>query len=83
MLLVIELNEIRHFCHEMSDFSIDFSNVPFLWLTKIRYEEKTFDHLHLLFANDIFLGEILQIETIALLYILKVKPIWKTIVKKQ
>ena len=35
---------------------------------EIRYEERAFDHFHLLLTHDIFLREILQIESIVLLY---------------
>ena len=65
MLLVTELNEVTNFCQQMSDFSIPFS---FENITEIRYEERAFDHFHLLLAHDIFLREILQIESIVLLY---------------
>ena len=65
MLLVTELNEVTNFCQQMSDFSIPFSLEN---ITEIRYEERAFDHFHLLLAHDIFLREILQIESIVLLY---------------
>ena len=41
MLLVIEMNEVRNFYQQMSDFSITFA---FENITKIRYEERAFDH---------------------------------------
>ena len=65
MLLVIELNKVRNFGQQMSDFSIPFA---FENITEIRYEERAFDHFYLLLAYDIFLREILQIENIVLLY---------------
>ena len=65
VLLVTELNEVTNFCQQMSDFSIPFSLEN---ITEIRYEERAFDHFHLLLAHDIFLREILQIESIVLLY---------------
>ena len=65
MLLIIELNEVRNFCQQMSDFSIRFA---FENITEIRHEERAFDSFHLLLAYDIFLRVFLQIESIALLY---------------
>ena len=64
VLLVIELDEVRNFCEQMWDFSITFA---FGNIAKILYEERAFDHLHLLLAY-IFLREILQIASIVLLY---------------
>ena len=49
----------------MSDSSIPFA---FENITETRYEERTFDHFHLLLAYDIFLRVFLQIESIVLLY---------------
>ena len=37
-------------------------------MKKICYEERAFDHLHLLLAHDIFFREILQTESTVLLY---------------
>ena len=65
VFLVIELNEVKNFCQQMSDFS---SRFTFENITEIRYEERAFDNFHLLLAYDIFPREILQIESIALLY---------------
>ena len=65
MLLVIELGKVRNFCQQMSDFSIPFA---FENITEIRYEERAFDHFHLLLAYDIFLRVFLQIESLVLLY---------------
>ena len=44
------------------------------YITKIRHEEKTFDHLHLLLAYYIFLSEILQIESVM---ILNFEDVWR------
>ena len=55
----------------MSDFSIPLAfETIYIYITKVPYEESTFafDHLHLPLAYDIFVREILQIETIVLLY---------------
>ena len=49
----------------MSDSSIPFA---FENITEICYEERTFEHFHLLLAYDIFLRVFLQIESIVLLY---------------
>ena len=65
MLLVTELNEVRNFCQEMSDFSIPFA---FESITEIRYEQGAFDLFHLLLTYDILLRVFLQIESIVLLY---------------
>ena len=65
VLLVIELNKVRHFCQQMSNFSIPFA---FENITEIRCEERSFDHFHLLLVYDIFFREVLQTESIALLY---------------
>ena len=64
-LLFIEMNEVRNFYQQMSDFSVTFA---FENITKIRYEERRFDHSHLLLAYDIFLKGIFQIESIVSLY---------------
>ena len=42
----------------------------YIWkhITNIHYEERILDHFHLLLACYIFLREILQIESIVLLY---------------
>ena len=64
-LLVIEMNEVRNFYQQLSDFSITFA---FENITKIRYEERVFDHSHLLIAYGIFLKGIFQIESIVSLY---------------
>ena len=50
----------------MSDFSIPFA---FENITEIRHGKRAFDHFHLLLEYDIFLREILQMESIVLLYI--------------
>ena len=65
VLLVIELNKVRHFCQQMLGFSIPFA---FENITKILYEERAVDHLHLLLAYCTLFREILQIENITLLY---------------
>ena len=46
------------FCQQMIDFSVPFAfeNIA---ITKICYEERAFNHLHLLLAHNIFLREIL------------------------
>ena len=49
----------------MFDFSIPFA---FGNITEIHYEEIAFDHFHILLVYDIFHREILQIESIVLLY---------------
>ena len=49
----------------MSDFSIPF---PFENITETCYEERAFDHFHLLLGYDIFLRIFLQTESIVLLY---------------
>ena len=51
----------------MSRFSIPFAFED-IAITKICYEERAFNHLHLLLAHNIFLREILQIESAVLLY---------------
>ena len=66
VLLVIESNEVRNFCQQMSDFSIPFALEN---ITEIRYERTAFDYFHLLLAYDIFLRVFLQIESIVLLYL--------------
>ena len=43
-------------------------------ITTVRYEKRAFDHLHLLLAYYFFLREILQIESIRLLYF---EGIWR------
>ena len=65
MLLAIELNDVRNFCQQMPNFSIPFA---FENIEQIYYEERAFDHHYLLLAYYIFLREILQIESIVLLY---------------
>ena len=65
VLLVIELNKVRNFCQQMSNFSIPFA---FENITEIRCEERAFDHFHLLLVDDIFFREVLQTESIVLLY---------------
>ena len=65
MLLIIELNKVRNFCQQMTNFSILFA---FENITEIRNEERAFDSFHLLLTYDIFLRVFLQIESIALLY---------------
>ena len=69
------------FCQQMIDFSVPFAfeNIA---ITKICYEERAFDHLYLVLADDIFLREILQTESAY--YILKVFEVnSKMFVKKQ
>ena len=55
------------FCQQMSDFYIPFAfeNIA---ITKICYEKRAFDHLHLLLAYDIFLSETLKTQSTVLLY---------------
>ena len=59
VLLVIELNELRNFYQQMSDFFIPFAVEN---ITRIRYEERAFDHLHLLLEYDIFLGKFYKLK---------------------
>ena len=49
----------------MLNFSIPFA---FENITEIRCEERAFDHFHLLLVYDIFFREVLQTESIVLLY---------------
>ena len=49
----------------MSDSSIPFA---FENITEICYDERAFEHFHLLLAYDIFLRVFLQTESIVLLY---------------
>ena len=63
MLLAIELNDVRNFCQQMPNFAIPFA---FENIEQIYYEERAFDHLYLLLAY--YIWEILQIESIVLLY---------------
>ena len=90
VLLVIELNEVRNFCQQISDFCITF---VFENITKILYEERAFDHLYLLLAY-ISLREILQIELLCIviqaffkhsvtMFWRYLRLIWKMFVKKQ
>ena len=65
-LLFIEMNEVRNFYQQMSDFSVTFA---FENIAKIRYEERGFNHSHLLLAYDIFLKGIFQTESIVSLYV--------------
>ena len=62
VLLVIELNEVRNFCQQISDFCITF---VFENITKVLYEERAFDHLYLLLTY-ISLREVLQIELLCI-----------------
>ena len=65
----MELNEVRNFFQQMFHFSIPFAFEK-IYITKICYEQRTFsfDHLRVLLTYAIFLREILQIESIVLLY---------------
>ena len=73
VLLVLEFNDDRNFCQQMSGLSIPFIYI-WKYIIKIRYVERAFDHLHLLLACYIFLREVLQIESMALLYF---KGVWR------
>ena len=68
MVLVLQLNEVRIFFEQMSSFSIPFTLYNKKYITKIRYKERAFDHLHLLLAYYIFLREVLLMENVVLLY---------------
>ena len=54
------------FCQQIPDFSIPFA-FENMAITKICYEGREFDHLHLLVAYNIFLKEILETESTVLL----------------
>ena len=54
------------FCQQIPDFSIPFA-FENMAITKICYEGREFDHLHLLLAYNIFLREILETESTVLL----------------
>ena len=61
----------RNFCQQMPGFL--YSICIWKYITKIRYEERAFDHFHLLLAY-IFFREVLQTESIVLLYY---EDIWR------
>ena len=51
-------------------------------MIKTRYAERAFDHFHLLLAYYIFFREILQIESIVLLYFEDNEGNWKNVCQK-
>ena len=59
MILVIKLNKVKKFCAEIVRFL--YSICIWKCIPTIRYEERAFDHLHLLLAYCIFLREILKV----------------------
>ena len=63
MLVVIEMKG-RNFCQQMLGFLYSIGIRKYI--TKIRYEERAFDHFHLLLADED--REVLQIDSIVLLY---------------
>ena len=62
------IDKSRNFCPQMPGFSIPFAFDNWKYIMKICYEEKRFDHFHLLPAYYISLREILQNEGIVFLY---------------
>ena len=60
----------RNFCQQMLGFL--YSICIWKYITKIRYEERAFDHFHLRLADED--REVLQIDSIVLLYF---EDIWR------
>ena len=78
-LLLPNLSKIaRNLCQQMPGFSIPFAFHIWKYITKIRYEERAFDQFHLLPAYYIFFREILQNQSIVLLYF---DDIWRLLEK--
>ena len=69
VLVVIEMKG-RNFCQQMLGFLYSIGIRKYI--TKIRYEERAFDHFHLLLADED--REVLQIDSIVLLYF---EDIWR------